>query len=84
MTLYDTGMRRAELCQLRPEHIDKERMIIRIPHGKGGKVREFPLSSRLREQLRTYYRSLARRNGWRGYAIRGIKRQRAPRRVRPR
>jgi integrase len=21
MTLYDTGMRRAELCQLRPEHV---------------------------------------------------------------
>ena len=64
MTLYDTGMRRAELCQLRPEHIDKERMIIRIPHGKGGKAREVPLSSQLREQLRTYYRSLPRRNGW--------------------
>jgi integrase len=32
ITLYDTGMRRAELSQLCPEHIDKERMIIRIPH----------------------------------------------------
>jgi integrase len=52
MTLYDTGMRRAELCQLRPEHFDKERMIIRIPHGKRGKVGEVRLSS----QLRTYYR----------------------------
>ena len=64
MTLYDTGMRRAELCQLRPEHVDKERMMIRIPRGKGGKAREVPLSSQLREQLRTYYRSLPRRNGW--------------------
>jgi site-specific recombinase XerD len=64
MTLYDTGMRRAELCQLRPEHVDKERMMIRIPHGKGGKAREVPLSFHLLEQLRTYYRSLPRRNGW--------------------
>ena len=27
MTLYSTGMRRAELCHLRPEDIDKERMV---------------------------------------------------------
>jgi site-specific recombinase XerD len=64
MTLYSTGMRRAELCQLRPEHLDKERMILRIPNGKGGKSREVPLSQRLLDQLRTYYRSLKRRNGW--------------------
>jgi len=64
MTLYSTGMRRAELCQLRPEHIDKERMIIRIPNGKGGKSREVPLSQKLLNQLRTYYRTLKRRNGW--------------------
>jgi integrase len=44
-------MRRAELCQLRPEHVDKERMMIRIPHGKGGKAREVPLSFQLLEQL---------------------------------
>jgi site-specific recombinase XerD len=64
MTLYSTGMRRAELCSMRPEDIDKERMVIRIPHGKGDKAREVPLSPILREQLRTYYRSLKRRNGW--------------------
>jgi len=64
MTLYSTGMRRAELCQLRPEDIDKERMVIRIPHGKGDKAREVPLSQKLLDQLRQYYRSLKRRNGW--------------------
>lgn len=64
MTLYSTGMRRAELCHLRPEDIDKERMVIRIRRGKGGKDREVPLAPKLREQLRTYYRSLRRRNGW--------------------
>ena len=38
--------------------------MIRIPRGKGGKAREVPLSFPLLEQLRTYYRSLPRRNGW--------------------
>lgn len=64
MTLYSTGMRRSELCHLRPEDIDKERMIVRIRHGKGGKDREVPLSPKLLEQLRTYYRSVKVRNGW--------------------
>jgi site-specific recombinase XerD len=40
MTLYSTGMRCAELCQFRPEHIDHQRMIVRIPHGKGDKSPE--------------------------------------------
>ena len=39
-------------------------MTVRIPHGKGDKAREVPLSLQLLEQLRTYYRSLPRRNGW--------------------
>ena len=43
MTLYSTGMRRAELCRLRPEDVNKERMVIRIPHGKGDKAREVVL-----------------------------------------
>ena len=64
MTLYSTGMRRAELCRLRPEDIDKERMMLRIPHGKGDKPREVPLSHKLLDQLRRYYRSVKRRNGW--------------------
>ena len=64
MTLYSTGMRRSELCHLRPEDIDKERMVVRIRQGKGGKDREVPLSPKLLDQLRTYYRSVKRRNGW--------------------
>jgi site-specific recombinase XerD len=64
MTLYSTGMRRAELCQLRPEDIDTERMMLRIAHGKGDKPREVPLSEKLLDQLRRYYRSEKRRNGW--------------------
>jgi site-specific recombinase XerD len=39
-------------------------MVVRIRQGKGGKDREVPLSPKLYEQLRTYYRSVRRRNGW--------------------
>ena len=38
MTLYSTGMRRSELCHLRPEDIDKERMVVRIRQGKAAKT----------------------------------------------
>lgn len=64
MTLYSTGMRRSELCHLRPEDIDTERMVVRIRQGKGGKDREVPLSAKLLDQLRTYDGSVRRRNGW--------------------
>jgi len=64
MTLYSTGMRRSELCHLRPEDIDKERMVVRIRQGKGAKDREVPLCPKLLEQLRSYYRSERTRNGW--------------------
>jgi site-specific recombinase XerD len=64
MTLYSTGLRRAELCRMRPEDIDTARMMLRIPHGKGDKPREVPLSQKLLDQLRTYYRTVRRRNGW--------------------
>jgi len=64
MTLYSTGARCSELCHLKPEDIDKERMVVRIRQGKGGKDREVPLSPKLLEQLRIYYRSVRRRNGW--------------------
>ena len=64
MTLYSTKMRRSELCHLRPEDIDKERMVVSIRQGKGAKDRDVPLSPKLLAQLRTYYRSVKRRNGW--------------------
>ena len=64
MTLYSTGMRCSELCHVRVGDIDKERMVVRIRQGKGGKDREVPLSPKLHEQLRSYYRSVRHRNGW--------------------
>ena len=56
MTLYSTGMRRAELCHLKVENIDSERMLVHIRHGKGGRDRSVPLSPKLLETLREYYR----------------------------
>jgi integrase len=45
MTLYSTGMRRAEMCQLKVEDIDSERMVVHIRHGKRkGEIRSVPLS----------------------------------------
>jgi site-specific recombinase XerD len=56
MTLYSTGMRRAELCRLRVNDIDSRRMMIRIQQGKGRRDREVPLSPKLLGTLRTYWR----------------------------
>jgi integrase/recombinase XerD len=56
MTLYSTGMRRAEMCQLKVEDIDSRRMLIHIRRGKGGKDRDVPLSPVLLETLREYWR----------------------------
>lgn len=56
MTMYSTGMRRAELCNLKVEDIDSQRMLIHVRQGKGGKDRDVPLSPNLLETLREYYR----------------------------
>jgi integrase/recombinase XerD len=56
MTLYATGVRRAELCRLKVADIDSERMVLHIHEGKGGRDRDVPLSPRLLETLREYWR----------------------------
>jgi integrase/recombinase XerD len=56
MTLYSTAMRRAELCQLKVRDIDSRRMMIRINQGKGSRDRDVPLSPKLLETLRVYWR----------------------------
>lgn len=56
MTLYSTGLRRAELCRLKVSDIDSERMMLRVVQGKGGIDREVPLSKKLLAALREYYR----------------------------
>jgi len=56
MTLYSTAMRRSELCRLKVEDIDSKRMMIRIHQGKGRRDRDVPLSPKLLETLRVYWR----------------------------
>jgi len=56
MTLHSTAVRRAELCRLKVQDIDSQRMMIRINQGKGGRDREVPLSPKLLETLRAYWR----------------------------
>lgn len=55
-TLYSAGLRRNELLNLRPHHIDSKRMVIKVEHGKGGKDRLTLLSPRLLKNLRAYYK----------------------------
>ena len=57
MTLYATGLRRAELCRLQVQDIDRARMMIHVRQGKGGKDRDIPLSPTLLQQLVTWWRS---------------------------
>ena len=56
ITLYSTGMRRAELCHLKVEDIDSTRMLIHIRQGKGGKDRDVPLGPKVLDTLREYWR----------------------------
>jgi integrase/recombinase XerD len=58
MTLYATGVRRAELARLKITDIDSRRMIIHIQGGKGRKDRDVMLSPTLLEALREYWRGL--------------------------
>src|ERR1700674_2259278 len=61
MTLYATGVRRAELARLKITDIDSRRMIIRIQGGKGRKDRDVMLSPTLLKALREYWRGLKRK-----------------------
>lgn len=56
MTLYATGLRRAELCRLKVADIDSNRMMIHVHEGKGGRDRDVLLSPKLLETLREYWR----------------------------
>ena len=61
MTLYGTGVRRAECAALKLTDIDSARMVVHIQDGKGGKDRDIVLSPHLRDELRAHYRRLARK-----------------------
>lgn len=56
MCLYGLGLRRSELLDLKVNDIDSDRGVVHIRNAKGKKDRIVPLSLRLLEQLRDYYR----------------------------
>lgn len=83
MTTYAAGLRVSELVELKPVHIESDRMQIRVNAGKGHKDRYTILSKRLLHELRNYWKAynlksclfpgkdidkpMATRNAWRAY-----------------
>jgi len=61
MTLYATGVRRAELTHLKVSDVDSQRMVIHVQGGKGRKDRDVMLSHKLLEELREHWRRLRRK-----------------------
>ena len=53
---YVTGIRRAELLNLKLEDVDSSRGVVRIIQGKGNKSREVPVPKILISHLREYYK----------------------------
>ena len=56
MVLYATGIRRTEASLLKVTDIDSERMVIHIHQGKGSRDRDVPMTSKLLDALREYFR----------------------------
>jgi len=54
-TLYACGLRLQEGLHLQVPHIDSERHLLRICHGKGGKDRYVPLPEPVLQMLRQYW-----------------------------
>ena len=59
MTAYAAGLRLSEVCRLRVEDIDSQRMVIHIRQAKGHKDRDVMLSPRLLTILRQYWKIAA-------------------------
>jgi len=60
--LYSTGIRRAELISLKVEDADLSRKILRVM-GKGGKMREIPLTDEVCEKILLYLRKVGAKPG---------------------
>jgi len=57
MATYAAGLRVSEVIHLKPEHIDSQRMLIKVVDGKGRKDRYTMLSEKLLIELRRYYKA---------------------------
>jgi integrase/recombinase XerD len=57
LLLYGSGLRRSEILNLKPEHIDSARHKVIVKGGKGNKDRETVISDNTIEILRSYYKS---------------------------
>jgi len=55
MMAYGTGMRVLEICRLRIDDVECDRMLIRVCEGKGGRDRYVMLPERLLTALRKYW-----------------------------
>jgi len=56
MPAFAAGLSASELCHLKFDDIDSKRMCLRVDQGKGNKDCYQPLSIRLLDQLRDYWR----------------------------
>jgi integrase/recombinase XerD len=57
MLLYATGLRRTEASTLKISDIDSSLMLIHVHQGKGARDRELPLTQKLLDALREYWRA---------------------------
>jgi site-specific recombinase XerD len=55
--IYSCGLRVSEAVRLRPQDIDRARMLVWVRNGKGGKDRSVPLPQRTLELLQRYGRA---------------------------
>ena len=58
LTLYAAGLRLSEAAALTIPDIDRDRMQLKVAHGKGAKERLVPLSPRLLQALRDYWKEV--------------------------
>jgi integrase/recombinase XerD len=73
LVLYGTGIRRTEASLLKVSDIDSERMVIHVHQAKGSRDRDVPMTAKLLEALREYWRwkkptvyLFPSTEGWRG------------------
>jgi integrase/recombinase XerD len=57
LLIYACGLRRGELLNLRPENVDSKRHLLLILNAKGKKDRVIPISDKVIEMLREYFKT---------------------------